>query len=200
MTLTAKQERFCELYVILRNATRAALEAGYAPSYANRQGSENLSKPDIQARIAELQDDEQRALSIRVDSLLLSLQAKAHANVLDFIEWDARGNVKLKPSAALDRDVASGIASIKQGPHGIELKLVDTIRATELLGRHLGLFDSDESGGPVEVSIINDNRILVEAAHRIGQEMSIEELRVLAQEAREARGLVREELVGRLEK
>lgn len=52
--LTDKQEVFCLEYIIDLNATQAAIRAGYSEKTAQRIGSENLSKPLIQARIAEL--------------------------------------------------------------------------------------------------------------------------------------------------
>jgi hypothetical protein len=52
--LTDKQEMFCKEYVIDLNATQAAIRAGYSGKTAQKIGSENLSKPVIVNRIAEL--------------------------------------------------------------------------------------------------------------------------------------------------
>ncbi|HDU4281750.1 TPA: terminase small subunit [Klebsiella variicola] len=54
MALTVKQEMFCCEYLIDLNATQAAIQAGYSAKTANRTVSENMSKPDIQSRIAEV--------------------------------------------------------------------------------------------------------------------------------------------------
>lgn len=54
MALNAKQDMFCCEYLIDLNATQAAIRAGYSARAANRTAPENLSKPDIQPRIAEL--------------------------------------------------------------------------------------------------------------------------------------------------
>ena len=54
MALTGKQEMFCREYLIDLNATQAAIRAGYSAKTVNRTASENMSKPDIQSRIAEL--------------------------------------------------------------------------------------------------------------------------------------------------
>lgn len=55
--LTAKQQRFCDEYLIDLNATQAAIRAGYSKKTANRIGTENLSKlvikQYIEARMAE---------------------------------------------------------------------------------------------------------------------------------------------------
>lgn len=54
MALTDKQDMFCREYLIDLNATQAAIRAGYSVRTANRIAAQNLSKLDIQNRIAEL--------------------------------------------------------------------------------------------------------------------------------------------------
>lgn len=57
MALREMQEQFCIEYVNdpKRNATQAAIRAGYSKNCARQQASENLTKPDIKARIRELE-------------------------------------------------------------------------------------------------------------------------------------------------
>ena len=48
------------------------------------------------------------------------------------------------------------MASIREGKHGIEVKTYDKLRALELLGQHLGMFEArSEEGddGDVEVTM-----------------------------------------------
>jgi phage terminase small subunit len=51
LKLTAKEERFCYQYVLYLNATKAAIEAGYAAKSAAVTGCQLLRKPNIQAHI-----------------------------------------------------------------------------------------------------------------------------------------------------
>lgn len=51
MTLTARQARFCDEYVISGNSAASARAAGYSARTARQIGSENLTKPDIQAAL-----------------------------------------------------------------------------------------------------------------------------------------------------
>lgn len=53
MTMTPKQKRFCQEYLISLNATEAAIKAGYAKKSARSIGQENLTKPDIKNYIDE---------------------------------------------------------------------------------------------------------------------------------------------------
>ncbi len=55
--LTPKQKKFCEEYVILMNGTKAAINAGYSKDTAYSIACENLKKPEIKARIAELRKE-----------------------------------------------------------------------------------------------------------------------------------------------
>src|SRR5438105_5332625 len=50
-TMTDKQIRFCNEYMLDCNATQAAIRAGYSFDSARQMGSENLSKPYIRAYI-----------------------------------------------------------------------------------------------------------------------------------------------------
>ena len=53
--LTAKQEAFCIYYFAGKNFPQAAVKAGYSLKSAYSAGIANLRKPEIQARLAELQ-------------------------------------------------------------------------------------------------------------------------------------------------
>jgi len=64
--LTAKQETFCQEYLVDLNATQASIRAGYSEKSANIIACENLAKPNIQERISELQVE--RAERTRIDA------------------------------------------------------------------------------------------------------------------------------------
>jgi phage terminase small subunit len=55
--LTEKQRIFCREYIYDWNGARAARAAGYSEATAKEIASENLTKPNIQAYIAEIQRD-----------------------------------------------------------------------------------------------------------------------------------------------
>ena len=84
--MTDKQKRFCEEYLIDFNATQAAIRAGYSEKTANRIASENLSKPDIQKYIAELQAESQERNQIKRDDIVNELKRIGFADIdIDFI-------------------------------------------------------------------------------------------------------------------
>lgn len=51
--VTAKQKQFIVEFLVDRNATQAAIRAGYSKDTARQMGAENLSKPYIKAAIDE---------------------------------------------------------------------------------------------------------------------------------------------------
>ena len=84
--LTDKQRRFCEEYVIDWNATRAAKAAGYSEDSARQVGSENLSKPYIQAYIEEIQKDLSKLCGVSAAMLINELKKIAFSSAADLRE------------------------------------------------------------------------------------------------------------------
>ena len=153
MKLTAKQMRFVDEYMVDFNATQAAIRAGYKANTAHAIGAENLRKPKIAEEIARRQKDLQRRTEISQDRVVKELARIAFADASDYacIETYMYENkegtlspiqvVSPKDTGALSDDQRAAIAGIKQGATGIEIKLHDKIKALELLGRHIGMFN-----------------------------------------------------------
>ena len=149
--MTKKQKRFVEEYLIDLNATQAAIRAGYSPDTAKSIGSENLTKPDIQARIAKAMAERSRRTGVNADRVIMELAKIAFVNASDVIDADT-ATVK---ADALPEDTAA-IQSDKVktfGEDGLEreVKMADKLKALELLGKHLGMFkDKVELSGSLE--------------------------------------------------
>lgn len=79
--LTDKQARFCEEYLIDLNATQAAIRAGYSEKTAREQAAQNLSKLNIQEKIAELKAERSKRTEMTQDSVIQELAAVARAEV-----------------------------------------------------------------------------------------------------------------------
>lgn len=74
--LTAKQDRFCDEYLIDCNGTQAAIRAGYSERTANRIASQLLAKREIQEAISE----RQKRLSENLDFTVLELKKRLLRN------------------------------------------------------------------------------------------------------------------------
>lgn len=67
--LTAKQRAFVREYAVDKNATQAAIRAGYSPATAKVIGCENLTKPDIAQAIAEAEKQHAEDCGITVATI-----------------------------------------------------------------------------------------------------------------------------------
>ena len=142
-TLTEKQQRFDEEYLIDLNATQAAIRAGYSVKTADAIGCENLTKPNIQQAIAEHMAERSRRTGVNQDRVVLELAKIAFVRMTDVV--DSNGRIKQDASA----DDLSCIESIKYkesdnefgGSVEREVKIGSKLKALELLGKHLGMWN-----------------------------------------------------------
>lgn len=139
--MTKRQQRFCEEYLLDLNATQAAIRAGYSPDTANEQGARLLANVSISRAIAQRMADRSSRTGVNADRVVLELARIAFANAGDLID---AGDATLKDDAS--RDDLAAIQSIKvkdMGDMGIEreIRMADKLKALELLGRHLGIFN-----------------------------------------------------------
>ena len=158
--LTAKQKRFVEEYLIDLNATQAAIRAGYSPHTAKEIGYENLTKPHIRARVDEALAERSKRTGINADRVVRELARIAFVNAADVINFDS---VTLSENASEDDTAAIASVRVKTIPtdagEGVEreIRICDKLKALELLGKHLGMFNNDpESNAPVTVVINYD--------------------------------------------
>lgn len=141
--LTEKQQRFVDEYLIDLNATQAAIRAGYSVKTANEQGSQNLAKLSIQQAIAEQMAERSKRTGINQDRVVLELAKIALVKMTDIV--DSQGRIK---SDASPDDLAC-IESVKykesESDTGSsverEVKIASKLKALELLGKHLGMWN-----------------------------------------------------------
>lgn len=104
--LTSKQDAFVKEYILNGgNATKAAIKAGYSENTAVKTGSENLTKPDIKAAIAEHRKALEKAHIWNKEKKLELLQKIAAGGIRDIVDKD--GNIKMENPAA-------SVAAIKE--------------------------------------------------------------------------------------
>jgi len=141
--LTDKQQRFVDEYLIDLNATQAAIRAGYSVNTAQEQGSQNLSKLMVQQAIAERMAERSRRTGVNQDRVVLELAKLAFVKMTDIVT--SEGKIK---ETATDDDL-SCIESVKykhsdsDTGYSIEreVKIGSKLKALELLGKHLGMWN-----------------------------------------------------------
>lgn len=123
MKLTPKQNKFCLEFLVDMNATQAAIRAGYSRRTANPQAARLLVNVSVQEHIRRLRDIQTQRVNITADYVLNSLKTVADRclqaePVLDN-EGEPTGEYRFNAAGAC--------------------------KALELLGKHLGLFDTPEA-------------------------------------------------------
>ena len=146
--LVGRRKRFCQEYVIDFNPRDAAIRAGYAVASAPTQASLLLDKDHIKDYINELLGDVKARTGVTEDKVINELANIAFANLKDYEKAIARGGLAnlLK---TISHQEASAISSLvettkttKNGDYShVRIKLADKLRALEMLGRHLRMFE-----------------------------------------------------------
>ncbi len=153
MSLTPKQARFVEEYLVDLNATQAAVRAGYSAKTAKQQGQRLLTNVDVQAAVTEAQKARSERTNAEADDVVLELKRLAFSNIRQYVEWGPDG-VKLKDSTGLDDAASRCIAEVSETKSEkggtVKFKLHDKRGALTDLMRHLGLFnDNLNLGGSI---------------------------------------------------
>lgn len=163
MALTAKQALFVTEYCVDKNATRAAVRAGFSQKNAENIGCRLLKKSQVADAIAR--ELEQQAKVIRVDAtrVLLEYARLAFADTTKAYGPDG----KLLPLHQMPADLRRAISSFEVDRRttndGTEVTRLTKVKfhsksqALEALGRHLNLFvdklQVEGEGGPVTITI-----------------------------------------------
>lgn len=128
MSLTPKQARFVEEYLIDLNATQAAIRAGYSAKTAYSIGEENLRKPEVAAAISAAQGQRSERVEITQDWVLSRLASVAERCLQAEPVYDRKGDRVMVETP--DGEEAPAFTFNAAGANG----------ALGLLGKHLGMF------------------------------------------------------------
>lgn len=160
MALTAKQQKFVEEYLIDLNATQAAIRAGYSVKNAGKIGSQLLEKTRIKHAIDKAMAERSRRTGITQDRVLRELAKIAFVNATDVINMDEatiRGDANREDTAAIASVRVKTIPTEDGEITEREVKICDKLKALELLGKHLGMFnDKLNVNAEMAVKIVDD--------------------------------------------
>lgn len=169
--LTPKQRKFVAEYLVDLNATRAAIRAGYSAKTADRIGPELLGKTCVREAVEAAQKRREKRTEITQDRVLNELARVAFGNSRAVMSWGPEGLV-LRNSDELTEDEAALVSEVRETTTkdggSMALKTHDKMKALELLGKHLGMFDKkqedqsgdDDSGVLVVPGIISEEEWL----------------------------------------
>ena len=148
MKLTAKQQRFCDEYLVDLNATQAAVRAGYSKKTASVIGAENLAKPNIKEYLSSCMKERSEQTKIDAEYVLNRLAAIDRMDVLDIL--NDNGSLKaIKDWPKVWRQYLSGmdLSEIWDGTGDEKqaigmlkkIKWPDKLKNLELLGKHVNV-------------------------------------------------------------
>jgi phage terminase small subunit len=173
MTLSTKHQLFVQEYLKDLNASAAARRAGYAVANANCRGSELLKEPEIQEAIAQAAAARLSRLQIEADDVLREILALATVDLA--AAYDEKGNLlSIHEMPVAVRKAIAGVEVLEefqgrgaQREHigsTRKVKMWDRLKALELLGRHLALFNDK-----LDVNLKGDVATRILQARKRGQ-------------------------------
>jgi phage terminase small subunit len=107
-TLTPRQARFVEEYLIDLNATQAATRAGYSAKTANEQGARLLANVSVRSAIEQAKAERSERTHITQDRVLQELARIAFFDLRKLYREDG----SLKSMHELDDDAAAVLAGV----------------------------------------------------------------------------------------
>ncbi len=170
MSLTPRQQRFVDEYLIDLNATQAAIRAGYSAKTAGAIGNENLTKPEIAEAVAAAKKARSERVRLDADDVLRRWVEIADADPNELIQYrrgccpecwedvtddgrdrnpnplcvkcggEGHGRIYLADTRKLKGAARRLYAGVQIGKEGIKVNMRDQDAALINIARHLGMF------------------------------------------------------------
>lgn len=173
-SLSLQKQKFVVEYFKDFNATQAAIRASYSKKTANQQGPRLLVSVGIQAALAEVSSICFRADIADVKELREYWTMIKRGDISDVCSWNERDGIAWSASSeGMDRNTAKLIKKIKTTTRTsakgdwteveTNIELHDPLKASELLGRSLGIFIdktalTDPSGAPLTFKVVYEKK------------------------------------------
>lgn len=145
MSLTVKQENFCNYYLECGNASEAYRRAysceKMKPEIINIKACELLGSGKVAVRVRELQAALQARSDLNKDEAVNILTNIARANVVDMLEIKRTENYRvflIKDLSKLPVHFQLAIQSVKSTDRGFEVKMYSKIDALDRLSKIMG--------------------------------------------------------------
>lgn len=150
--LNARERLFIKHYLVLRNATQAAIKAGYSQKTAAVKASQLLSKVNISEAIEAGIQGLEKKLDITAERIAEELAKIGFSDMRRIAKW-GHNSVEFIPFDSLDDASAAAISEISESTteygQNLKVRLHDKTKALELLGKWRKMFtDKHEHTGP----------------------------------------------------
>lgn len=156
-----RQARFVEEFMVDRNATQAAIRAGYSPKTAGVQGCQLLKRLNIQADVKERATEQTARLAVTADRVMQEYERLALLDPIDLFNPDG----SMKPLHEIPEDARRAISGLEirqlkdiEAPDSVllatlhKIKLADKKGALDSLAKIMGLM-RDQPATQVNVGV-----------------------------------------------
>jgi len=158
MSLTDKQKRFVEAYLLDPNGKKAAIAAGYSAKTAEVAASRLLRHVEVAAEINRRREVIQIKAGVTPEMVVSELAKLGFSDIRQVIAWrtveqqvafDAEGDpvelpdveITIRNSEEIAAGAAAAIAEVSRGKDGsLKVKMHDKLGALVRIGQHLGMF------------------------------------------------------------
>lgn len=166
--MTPKQEKFCQKYLELGNASEAYRQVYSCRRMKEKQVWEEASKllknPKVTQRIKGLQEEMRKRSDVTKEEVLRMLRGIMYADIRQFLTIK-EGSVQWKDSTEWTDEMAMQVESVKQGKDGLELRLNSRTWSIQRICKMLG-FDA-----PQEIKIDACKPMTMDEAKKIVEEI-----------------------------
>ena len=170
MRFTPKQRLFIEAYLIHRNATKAAIAAGFSERSANNQGTRLMAndaiRAEIEARLASTLD----RYAVTSDRIMRELAKIGFGNIDDFVVVQDDGSLTVDFGTATREQMASlksieTIDGAAPGVRRIKISMSDKRQALMDLAKLRRMLPADrlEHSGSIEHVVPEEHKIDIES-------------------------------------
>lgn len=140
--LTPRKLLFIDYYIVLQNATQAAIKAGYSAKTARVTGPTLLGEPAVKARIEEKMAEIAKKNALDADWVIKRLMAIADTTIDDLVIQNEYGDMRLKTEQETDRFKLLAVEHFCNDEMGKtksqKIRLADKSKALKMLGDYLG--------------------------------------------------------------
>lgn len=163
--LTEKQRIFVDAYIETGNKAEAYRRAydisGMSPATVFRKAVHVSSNPRILAEVERRLAESRERNPVTRDRVVHMLASIAFGDIGELMSWDNNG-LQLTPSKDMHPDVRKMVKGVKirkrvdadgNETSEVELSTQDQIKAAELLGRHLGMWQQDASANAAAINV-----------------------------------------------
>ena len=160
--LTEKQKVFCREYLVDLNATQAYIRAGYSENGASESSCRLLSNVKVQEFIKDKLKEREKRTNINADDLLQYWHDLTYTPMDEMFDQGPDGTFIPKSFSGMTARAKRCVSEMKSqfaadGTGWQSIKRLDQIKASEMLGKSLGLFKDklEVSGGEKPIKVLN---------------------------------------------